>query len=202
MTSRRSSTTRYGGQRWYWRFYGIGLFALGVWLLVEANRAGTINGYTIYGVVLGWIVLGVGAGLTPAWRRITFNDRALRIPRILGSVKIPVEEVAGIGLIYCYWPWGTGYNKASSWDLFVWRTNGSYVSDFAVSWVNLERQAGNRWKPRQLNDEVVASMIERVDARRIADSKPARIAADIYGRIIAAQGPTGPLATRQLQKHE
>jgi hypothetical protein len=175
------------------------LVALAIWILVEANTAGPVNGYTIYGVTFGWILVGAAVVLTPAWRRISLDERALRIPRGLRSSKISIADIAGVGLIYCYWPRGTGWGKTSNWDLFVWRSDGSYIADFAVSWVDLHERSG--WKPAHLDDAVVASKVELVDARRIADSKPARVASDVYSRVAALQGPTGPLTTRQLQMH-
>jgi hypothetical protein len=204
MSARKMPVIRYRGQRWWWRWYSLCIAFVVVWLLIILLSAPPVAiGYSIYLTAFLVIFVTVLGLTTPAWRKIKLTESALCIPQGFGRVKIPVSEVAGIGLLYRYWPSMRGLNKTKSWDLFVWRADGSYVSDFAVSYVDMHQKSSGpiRLRPRLIDDTYVASMVGRFDVPRLAASKPALVAADLYRRIVSIQGRDGPLAVLQLQKH-
>ncbi len=177
------------------------LLAIWTFIVVMSGPPRPI-GYTIYGLFILWIVLtGVGIS-SPALRRISLSESILRIPKGWGAVKIPVEEVAGIGLLFRYWPLGTGWNKTHSWDLTIWRTDGTYQCDFAVSVFDRHQgPSGVRLKPRMLDDAIVVTKLAGVDSATLASSRAGEVATEIYGNVRDLQGDKGPLATLELQKH-
>lgn len=110
-------------------------------------------------------------------RPVTLSRSALRIPSGFRTVVIPLNDVAGVGLLYrSRRPPGRG---PSAWFVFVWRRNGSV--------------------------QRVASLICRKESdaspSQIAASRAGRMARRLDSKIRAIQGPTGGLATLQLQKH-
>jgi len=122
--------------------------------------------------------LALAAFFVRVMRPVTLTRSALRIPPTgFKTVVIPLTDVAGVGLLYrIHRP---PDRSPSAWYVYVWRRNGS---------------------------------VQRVNGlicRKHADAPPSQIAASRAGRTVrrldnkirAFQGPTGSLATLELQKH-
>jgi hypothetical protein len=152
------------------------------------------------------------AALSQAWRRIALTESVLRLPKGLsGWVDLPIRDIAGVGLLYCQFPFGTGWGieGTSSWALAVWRIDGTRELDRAVCVPSprpnvAKRERGSAryatLKPRVVDEAFVEQLLAETDAQRLGASKPAQVAVDIYQRVLAIQGTAGPLATKQLQR--
>jgi hypothetical protein len=120
--------------------------------------------------------LAIVAWIVGLLRPVTLTRSELRIPSGLRTVVIPLNDVAGVGMLYHVRR--TPNRSPSAWSVFVWRRNGS-----------VQRVAG-------------------LICRKDADAPPSQIAASRAGRMTrrldakvrAIQGPTGSLATLELQK--
>jgi hypothetical protein len=115
------------------------------------------------------------AGLT-LWP-VTLTRSALRIPSGFRTVVIPVDDVAGVGLLYHSFRPRT--QSANAWSVFVWRRDGSVLRAGI-----LICRRGPDPAPNQ-----------------IARSRAGRMAKRLHDRIRTIQGPAGSLATLELQKH-
>jgi hypothetical protein len=202
MSPHKLPVTKYGGQKWWWRFYAASVVLLAAWIFVLLfSSTSGVTVYSIFGLIWLSLLITLAGASNPAWRKVKLTDSALLIPKGFGTISIPISDIAGIGLLFCYWPFGTGWRKTPSWDLFVWRVDSSCEKDFAVSYFDRKQELpGLQLKPRRVDQDYVATRVRRADASRLAASRPGQVALDIYKRVLAAQGASGPLARQQLQK--
>ena len=91
---------------------------------------------------------------------MALDDAELRIPWGLRRIRIPVAEIAGVGLVYGLYPLGTGYLKPNRWALTVWRANGSRETVEAIS-AFLSAERGIAVKPRKVTEELVTVLSPR-----------------------------------------
>jgi hypothetical protein len=201
--SHESSISRYGGQWWFPRVY-VALFAILAACFIIELAVGPISAMAT-GFLLGYVVLLslLIALSSSVWRKIVLTESQLRVPKGFGfgSTKIPVSEIAGVGLLYCYWPRWTGYRQVNRWSLYFWRSDGSRISDPAFGIVDKEKEPkGVRLKQRRLDEAWVAERMANASSDHLAQSNPGRIASDIYQRVVDLQGPSGSLTVNQLQK--
>lgn len=206
-----SGTVRYGGRNKSWQFHAAAIAFLTGWTVFLVHSSHNRGGRLIGGLFILFGLLCLAA-LGQAWRRIALSGSVLRIPKgFNGWVEIPVRDIAGVGLLFCQFPFGTGPGPegVSSWALAFWRTDGTRALDRAVCVVLPPKSAHKRgqWssgsvrlKPRFVDEAFVENLLAETDMQRLNSSKPARIALDIYQRVLAAQGTTGPLATQHLQR--
>jgi hypothetical protein len=115
------------------------------------------------------------AGLT--FRPVTVTPSAVRIPNGFKTVVIPLEDVAGVGLLYHSFRPRT--QSANAWSVFVWRYDGSV------------QRAGS----------LICRRGPDPAPSQIARSRAGRMAKRLHDKIRAIQGPAGSLATLELQKH-
>ena len=110
-------------------------------------------------------------------RPITITRSAMRIPSGFKTVVVPLDDVAGVGLLYHSFRPPRGSPRA--WSVFIWRRNGSV------------QRAGS----------LICRRGPDAPPRQIAGSRAAKMARRIDGKIRAIQGPAGNLARLELQKH-
>jgi hypothetical protein len=115
------------------------------------------------------------AGLT--LRPVTLTRTTLRIPNGFKTVVTPLDDVAGVGLLYHSFSPRT--QSPNAWSVFVWRRNGSVL------------RAGS----------LVCRRGPDPAPSQIARSRAGRMAKRLDEKIRAIQGAAGALATLQLQKH-
>jgi len=158
-----------------------------------------VAGSARIGLILGGIELSLGAftlaALSPL---IMLRADEIRIWHGFRFVNIGMSEIAGTGMLYAH---TAGYG--GSWCLTIWRDDGSNeTTGFTYLRGRSPRLApgkGARWNwARQATyDPVASSQIPALNA-----SRAATVGRDICKRVLAAQGPTGQLATRHLEKHQ
>jgi len=110
-------------------------------------------------------------------RPVTLTRSALRIPNGFKTVVIPLDDVAGVGLLYHSFRPRT--QSANAWSVFVWRRNGSVLRAGTLTC-----RRGADATPSQ-----------------IARSRAGRMAKRLHDKIRTIQGSAGSLATLELQKH-
>ena len=192
--------------------------ASGVWFLVEGIRAGASEGSDgPFAIVLGasgiifWLAM-----IVPAfWPLLVLTPDALRRPRLLRRAHtIPFGQVTGIGLVYKRAP---GARTPKGWFLYLW-TAGDIPCDTGIGyeparWLHpaskvwqkflaVEPPAAKRrryFNSRRFSDTF--NPVTQTDPDKIAATYAGRAAREIYDRVLAYQGPSGPLAVSQDQKH-
>jgi hypothetical protein len=114
-------------------------------------------------------------------------------------VVISVADIAGVGLAFKH---TVPPNRAPpiGWYLTVWKQGGT-AERTAISWLPT-RYRKSRGESSKLSlsakgfDPVVGT-----DRSALEQSHAAHVARDLYTRVLAIQGPSGPLATIALQRH-
>jgi len=110
-------------------------------------------------------------------RPITLTRSALRIPNGFKTVVIPLEDVAGVGLLFHSFRPRT--QSANAWSVFIWRRGGTV------------QRAGT----------LICRCGPDPAPSQIARSRAGRMAKRLHDKIRASQGSAGSLATLELQKH-
>ena len=150
----------------------------GVGYLVENIAKTGMNdqlwGATALFASLGLLILSVGKFLL---RTVSLSSSSIHIPRFIGTRRVALQNIAGIGLLYRVSM--SGY----CWLGFVWDSDGRRFVLPSIS-VGTGRIAENG----QYND--------------LLRHKAAKEVREIYLRVLNKQGPHGALATRALQKHD
>lgn len=154
----------------------LGLATESLWITVEAaKRDRPATAAVFAALTLPYLAFaGLLVGLS---RPVTLTRSALRIPTGFKTVVISVNDVAGVGLLYHYFRPAT--QSSGAWSLFVWRRNGS-----------LQRVSGP-----------ICRSGRDAPPSQIAASRVGKLARRLDDKIRAIQGPTGYLATLELQKH-
>jgi hypothetical protein len=153
---------------------------LGSMCIRIALAGGLATGFRVFfGIFAGMIAAGVVSVLVVLARNPRLVTRTIRVDErgVLFPVRrfglIPLADVAGIGLVLQRNP--RNGRPAGNWALAVWRSDGT----LAVT--------GGLQRPAR---------IERPGTTLVAAA-----AGQLYREVLARQGDTGPLATRNLQRH-
>jgi hypothetical protein len=121
--------------------------------------------------------LGIAALFLSMLRPVTVTRAAMRIPSGLRTVVVPIDDIAGVGLLYC--KDRPGKRSPSAWYVVLWRRDGTM------------QRAANLLCRRAADALPI----------QIGASRAAKIARRLDGKIRTVQGPAGALATLELQKH-
>lgn len=147
-----------------------------------------------------------GAALLALLRRTlrpaVLDNIALRLPGGFGTKRVLVGDIAGVGLLYRV---PSGGRFPMGWYTQVWDKNGHlYALDKSVvTSTRAERRTQGpltRQKGRFVWERDWSLPLPHEDAEELASTRPGRAAKEIYDRVLELQGPTGPLALRELQK--
>jgi hypothetical protein len=158
---------------------------------------------------------------------LVLTTHTLRRPRLFRRAQvIPLQEVTGVGLVYRGRP--PGMYTPFGWFLFVW-TTGDIPRDLGIAyrpriWLNppdkvrekllaLEPPVAEQVRHVDLDhfsldfsqaariDPAKFNPVTQADPDKVAATRAGRAAREIYDRVLAYQGPSGYLATKQDQKH-
>lgn len=175
---------------WYWRpasQSALLVLSLVPLLLVTVIGPEAFGGPWKLGLILGGVELlaavVLAAALSPV---IMLRPDLVRIWHGFKFVNIGTSEVAGIGMLCTR---DGGLRPIIGWRLYIWRADGT------------GERTGYVYMPRRLRmpsnyDPVAASEIPAMDASRAAS-----VGRDLDRRLLAIQGPEGPLANRRLEQH-
>jgi hypothetical protein len=189
----------WGTSRVFWFYLTIYAFyaAAGLGLIVAGAIEKNGTWPLVTGIILALMMVPMAALFLGLWLRpLVVADGMLRVPKAFGSVRIPLAQIAGVGLIYQYTP---GSRSPAGWQLRVWNDSeevriGRWI---VVAWTT-NRAPGTKRKFIQQRDWSVPLAHE--DGAYLAASKPAQVARRIYDATLAWQGSSGPLVTRALEK--
>ena len=185
---------------WVW------VLALGLYLLV-----GGMTGHHVAPVITGLAILVVavllGAFIPSTWRSICVTEQELLVPKGYRTIRVLVQDVAGVGLLYMTATRASLSGRSVGWYSYAWTVDG-----VRVKLRRLPYQQKPRWqadgpapKPSFWTGQSHAGNFDVVswtDKDRLSRSPQGRRARLIYDRVGEIQGPTGFLATRARQKHE
>ena len=179
------------------------LFPIATWWIANGIQAppgpARVLALAIGLILLATVALGVGLTIQP---RVTLTADTLRIPRAFRTATIPIPDIAGVGLVFVRSnPAYAGNRVPSGWRLMVWRSTGqverSGIWDTPFVYPSTKPGARRRRNFGANNFDPVAG----TDPEQLASTHAALVAHDIYTRVLSRQGPFGPLAVKQLQKH-
>jgi hypothetical protein len=161
-----------------------------------------------------WILFGlilIARAILPV---LVMTTHTLRQPKLLGLARVtPLDQVTGVGLVY---ERSVGAPTPGGWYLYIW-TTGDIPWSVGIGYSPRRlHSAGNVRQKLLAVDPTPAEQgrpfdpytfsyhfnpVTQTDPRKLAATHPARVACEIYDRVLAYQGPSGYLAVRQDQKH-
>jgi hypothetical protein len=171
----------------------------------------------------GWLAIASGAvvvALTLSFIRHTLSPvlvvtaHTLRRHRFLSRTQIiPLDQVTGIGLVYKR---VAGAPTPEGWLLYVWTTGDipSFAGiSYSARWLRPASKVREKFLAFDPSPAELARSVDpyhfsyhfnpvlQTDPLKIAATRAARAARDVYDLVLAYQGPSGYLAVRQDQKH-
>jgi len=135
-----------------------------------------------------------------AFRPIAIGDGLLRVPTFRGTTVIPLDQIAGVGLIYQFTP---GSRAPVGWQLRVW--NGDKVVAINRWIVAAWRNYGSRGTKTKRKKGFIFRRdwnlpLPHENSSYLAATKPGQVARLIYESVLAWQGPNGALAAKAMEK--
>lgn len=129
---------------------------------------------TAFFVLLGLLILLFGIFIL---RTVSLSPSSINIPRFIGTRRVEIRNIAGVGLLYRVTM--SGY----CWIGYVWCADGrrSVLPSISVG------------TGRIGEDGNYSDLLRKKAAQQVRD---------IYLRVLKMQGPGGQLATRAFQKHD
>lgn len=120
---------------------------------------------------------------------LILTAHTLRTPQVVRTRVVPFEEIAGVGLVFKR-PASGRRGAMPGWYVTVWPADNPPL-DVRIA-----------YRPRIRPVRIRAfDPVTGTDAGKLAASHAARVARELHDRVLAVQGPSGFLATRQQQKH-
>lgn len=196
-------------------FWGLGIWIIVV-VLIPGNRTSSDDPAAPFGIVAVLMLAGFWFIMPAFWPALMLTTHTLRRPRVLRRAQItPLDQVTGIGLVYLR---HVGDPAPQGWFLYLW-TTGDIPCDLGIfyspiSWLHpvrkvrrkflaVEPSAPERVRPWVDNYRFGFRFnpVTQTDPDKIAATYAGRVAREIYGRVLAYQGPSGLLVLRQDQKH-
>jgi len=203
---------RYRSKSWLARFsaaFGVFALAWGLWLLWSGvtwdygKFKSPIFGFSgVLSLVVGVIAVGLGPLMLFAALRtpVILAADTLRVPKGFRRISLPVNDIAGVGLVFKRNQGGTG-GLPSGWYLMVWRCDGHFQYT-GIGYIPAVFRRGNPGGGQSRSVSAVKfNPVADTDSRQLASTYAAQVARDIYDHVMSRQGPSGPLAVQQLQKH-
>lgn len=190
---------------WFGRVLVLAEFIFGGWMIASAPHA---NGTQAWVLGIGIMALCFGvltlALALPLWRSTKIYPTDLRIPSGLRSRKvISLSRIAGIGMLLR--PSIPGTRSPMMWVTFIWDDHGnrSQIRSLNFTPLLVRASAGRSARDRPSITanpwDVDPFAITNTDV--IGQSTAGRATADIYRRVVAIQGPHGPLLTQNRERH-
>jgi hypothetical protein len=225
--SMTSGRTRYWSRSRFVNVFGAMLImkmALGVWLvyvsvdgLVTGSWARSTRGWAYAFIPVGLVLILLGAWflmlvLQPT---LVLTADSLRIRR--GAIRvldIPLSDITGVGLVFRRFPSYGGRPPPAGWYLTVWHSQGKDERVGIAYAPALWRNSGPRAREKFLAGTAPSATpgagarfgLDRFDPAsetdpvKLATTYAGRVAREIHGRVLAQQGPTGPMAAADEQK--
>lgn len=188
------------GLFWYYFVIMLGLTAMAVALLIAGALQQDGTAPFVTGLILTvFAVPSLVFMFSGTMRPVVLTENELRIPGVFGTTAIPLAELAGIGLLYQRTP---NTRAPEGWFLEVWGKDGKNrrVGRFLVAALRMPKPPPGQKRPFISFGRDPSLPLPHEDVQDLAHTRPGRIAKQMYDWVLARQGPSGPLATRALQK--
>lgn len=202
------------------------ILAFAVWLVWYTSHdllAGSVTlsarPFAVFALVVGVLLIVMAFGLAVVVLRpsLLLTPNTLRIVRAFHTIRLSVNEITGVGLLFEQVA-QTGMAKPTpAWRMRVWhRTGDPRGEPVAIAYrprLRSRHDPHGREKflavmPAPSSDGASGEFsIDTFDAATETDpakmeaTYAGRVAREIYQRVLAQQGPTGPLAATEQQKH-
>ncbi|NNN20974.1 MAG: hypothetical protein HKL80_03110 [Acidimicrobiales bacterium] len=137
--------------------------------------------------------------LSHAVRPIVLSKEALKIPRFISSYEIPTDEIAGVGLLFQ----DVDMSRApSGWYIYIWDSAGKkkMLDKLVETTILVPKPANGKRRPLISINRDPTLPLPHEDLDYLTNSRTGKVAKAIYDFTLMVQGPTGPLATKALQK--
>jgi hypothetical protein len=185
----------------YWFYLALTTASVAMALVLLVVGAVETNGTAplITGIVTTPFVLPVWLALASVvLRPVVMDDEALRLPKTFGTRRIPLANIAGIGLLYQRTPQS---RRPEGWFLEAWTKDGKRIQVGGFLVLTLRQPASpNGKRPVITTGRDPTLPLPHEDVDDLARTRPGRIATEMYEWVLARQGPAGSLATEALQK--
>lgn len=198
------------------------LLAFGIWMvsltsvaLATGSAVSSARPVMIFGLAAGALSIIMASGLAVIAVRpaLVLTPDMLRIIRAFSTVRIPVQEITGVGLVFKRSTPGSRAHTAGWW-VRVWRDErGERVPISYQPVLRSSRDPRAREKFLAVTPALASGGVAvgfslgkfdaatETDLAKLEATYAARVAREIYQRVLAKQGPAGPLAVTQQQKH-
>jgi hypothetical protein len=223
----RLGTVRYWSRSWY--LYSLGAIAViklgfGIWItwstandLAAGSWAKSTRPWAVSFIVLGGLLIVLACWLLMMVLRpaLVLTADTLLISRgAFHTTCVSVADIAGLGLIFRRCAMIGSQRPPDAWFLAVWQGAQPAVRT-AISYLpalTTRRDARALEKYLAIPSAIPAPGSRRLsldefdpasqtDGEKLAATYAGRVAREIYHRVLAQQGPGGPLAVTEQQKH-
>lgn len=193
--------------------WGPGILIIGAGIASGAGQG--FAGPILIGLGVFLVLGGLGLVVPALQPVVVLTTHTVRRPRMLRRARVtPLDEVTRVGLVYKRTP---SMPTPLGWFLYLW-TTGDVPRDLGIGY----QPASWLFPPDKVREKFLAversaaeqgrhvdsyhfsyhfDPVTQTDPEKIAATYAGRVALDIYDRVLAYQGPSGFLATRQDQKH-
>ncbi|NNN20972.1 MAG: hypothetical protein HKL80_03100 [Acidimicrobiales bacterium] len=172
-------------------------------IMIQAVRYWVfINHIVAYAMlVTAFFLFAFGQSLSIMIRPLMVTPETLKLPNFGPKRIIPVSDIAGVGLLYIR---PSSSMKYEGWSLNIWRRNGlrhelyhfmappSFLSSTHIPLKKLLLLDFRSWIQFPPPNDTFLDLL---------NTRTGQIAKEIYDFVVSAQGPDGPLITKELQKH-
>jgi hypothetical protein len=224
---RTNGRTRYWPRSWFLNAVAAMLIvkmALGFWLtyisiggLVTGSWARSTRGWAYAILPVGLLLILLGAWFLILLLRPTLvlTTDSLRIPRgTFRVLDIPLSDITGIGLVFRRFIGYGSQRPPAGWYLTVWHSHGNERRLGIAYAPALWRNSGSRAKAKFLAGTAPSATpgdgrnfslakfdpASETDPVKLAATYAGRVAREIHDRVLAQQGPAGPMAAAERQK--
>ncbi len=170
-------------------------------VLVIQNRSHLFVGSELVTVlaVLVWAFLLYCAYLSLRPLRVTSTE--IIIPSGFSESRVPVADVNWVLMLFIDFPWGS--TELSGWQPFVGRSDGSVVCLGSIDYIPKRwfKKGDPAGQAKRLVTRGHKDAIRSTDPQLLARSAAGRLVDDVRTRVLALQGPDGPLAGGRIPIH-
>lgn len=190
------------GLLWFYLVVVLALWAMSLTLLIGGVEQQHGQAPFVTGIVMTVFTTPVVVLFSTTFRSLVITTAEVRIPVGFRTATIRTDQVAGIGLLYRRTP---NSRAPEGWFLELWDgTARRYqVGRIFRAGLRLPTPPGEKRPLIGLRVNRPAEWpLPGEDPALLGNSKPGQIARSIYDFVLKVQGPHGPLAEQELQKHE
>jgi hypothetical protein len=186
---------------WLYFLLVLGLWAMSLTLLIGGTEQQHGEAPFVTGIVMTVFTTPFAVLFSTMFRPLVITTAEVRIPAGFRTATIRTDQVAGIGLLYRRTP---NSRAPEGWFLELWDDTARryQVGRIFRAGLRLPTPPGEKRPLIGLRVNRPADWpLPGEDPGVLANSRPGKIARSVYDFVLRVQGPGGPLAQQELQKH-